>query len=210
MNGVHDVGGMQGFGPVLPEVDEPPFHEEWERRSFSITIALGALRLWNIDQMRHERESLPPAEYLSSSYYRIWFLALENAIRKLGPLDREGLRAHTAEKILGMLSSRSSYGRPIDSQPVFQPGQRVRARNINPNGHTRLPRYARGHVGTVVAVRGAHVYPDRNAAPLGQEPDRAPEWLYTVDFSARELWGEDADPTVTTSIDAWEPYLEAV
>ena len=210
MNGVHDMGGMQGFGPVRPEADEPPFHAEWERRSFSITLATGALGLWNIDQMRHERESLPPAEYLSSSYYRIWFLALENAIRSVGLLNREGLRARTAEELRGVLSSRSGYERPIATEPIFQPGERVRARTINPSGHTRLPRYARGHVGTVLAVRGAHVYPDRNAVPLGQESDHAPEWLYTVDFNACELWGEGADPTVTISIDAWEPYLEAV
>jgi nitrile hydratase beta subunit len=210
MNGVHDVGGMQGFGPVLPEVDEPPFHAEWERRSLALTLAMGALGLWNIDQMRHERESLPPAEYLSSSYYRIWFRALENAVRTLGLLDRDGLRARTAEELVGAFSSRSSYERPTDFRPSFRPGQRVRARNINPSGHTRLPRYARGHVGTVLAVRGAHVYPDRNAVPLGQEPDHAPEWLYTVDFTGGELWGGDVDPTVTVSIDAWEPYLEAV
>ena len=210
MNGVHDMGGMHGFGPVLSEADEPPFHAEWESRSLSITLAMGALGLWNIDQMRHERESVPPAEYLSSSYYRIWFLALENAIRALELLDAEGLRARTAEELIGALSSRSSYERPIDSQPSFQPGQRVRARNINPSGHTRLPRYARGHLGTVLAVRGAHVYPDRNAVPLGQESNHAPEWLYTVGFTGRELWGDDADQTITVSIDAWEPYLEAL
>jgi nitrile hydratase beta subunit len=209
MNGVHDMGGMHGFGPVLPEIDEPPFHAEWERRAFSMTLALGALGLWNIDQMRHERESVPPAEYLSSSYYRIWFLALENAVRGLGLLNREDLSARTADELIGMLSSRSSYERPINAEPIFQPGQRVRARNINPGGHTRLPRYARGHVGTVLAVRGAHVYPDRNAVPLGRQSNHAPEWLYTIDFTAGELWGEGADPTLTVSIDAWEPYLEA-
>ena len=83
----------------------------------------------------------------------------------------------------------------------------MRARDLNPPGHTRLPRYARGRVGTVVAVRGAHVFPDRHAAPLGQPGDDTPEWLYTVDFTGPELWGEDADPTLTVSIDAWEPYL---
>ncbi|MGY1834563.1 nitrile hydratase subunit beta [Blastococcus sp. SYSU DS0510] len=209
MNGVHDTGGMQGFGPVIPEPGEPPFHDEWERRSFAITLALGALGLWNIDQMRHERESLPPAEYLASSYYRIWFLAVENAVRRLELLDREGLRARTAEELTGLFSSRSSYERPIGTGPVFGAGQQVRTRTINPSGHTRLPRYARGRVGTVLAVRGAHVFPDRHAVPLGQEPDPAPEWLYTVEFSAGELWGEGADPNVTVSIDAWEPYLEA-
>ncbi|WP_204261996.1 nitrile hydratase subunit beta [Blastococcus saxobsidens] len=206
---MHDTGGMQGFGPVLPEPGEPPFHAEWERRAFAITLALGALGLWNIDQMRHERESLPPAEYLASSYYRIWFRAVENAVRELELLDREGLRARTAEELTGLFSSRSSYERRIGAGPVFRAGQPVRTRTINPSGHTRLPRYARGRVGTVLAVRGAHVFPDRHAVPLGQEPDPTPEWLYTVEFRAEELWGQDADPTVTVSIDAWEPYLEA-
>lgn len=210
MNGVHDLGGMHGFGPVVAEVDEPPFHEEWERRCLALTLAMGALGLWNIDQMRHQRESLPPATYLSSSYYRIWLLALENVLRTPGLLDREGLRARTAEELIANFSARASYERPIDHEPLFGKGQRVRARNLNPSGHTRLPRYARGHLGTVLAVRGAHVYPDRNAVPLGQRADHEPEWLYTVDFTARELWGEDADPTVTVSIDAWEPYLEAL
>lgn len=210
MNGVHDLGGMHGFGPVIAEVDEPPFHEEWERRCFALTLAMGALGLWNIDQMRHQRESLPPAAYLSSSYYRIWFVALENVLRTPGLLDREGLRARTAEELIANFSARARYERPIDHEPLLGSGQRVRARNLNPSGHTRLPRYARGHLGTVLAVRGAHVYPDRNAIPLGQEADHEPEWLYTVDFNARELWGEGADPTVTVSIDAWEPYLEAL
>jgi nitrile hydratase subunit beta len=209
VNGVHDTGGMQGFGPVHPEADEPPFHDEWERRSFALTLALGALGLWNIDQMRHARESLPPAEYLASSYYRIWFLAVENAVRELELLNREDLRARTAEELTGLFSSRSSYERPIGTGPVFRTGQQVRTRTMNPSGHTRLPRYARGRVGTVLAVRGAHVFPDRNAVPLGQQPDHAPEWLYTVEFSAGELWGDGADPTVTVSVDAWEPYLEA-
>lgn len=210
MNGVHDLGGLHGFGPVVPEADEPPFHAEWERRCLALTLAVGALGAWNIDQMRHQRESLPPAEYLSSSYYRIWFLALENALRTLGLLERDDLRARTAGELVAIFSTRGSYERPIDREPLFGPGQRVRARNLNPRGHTRLPRYARGRVGTVLAVRGAHVFPDRHAVPLGQQADHEPEWLYTVDFAAAELWGEGADPRVTVSIDAWEPYLEAV
>lgn len=211
MNGVHDLGGMQSFGPVRPEPDEPPFHEDWERRTLAVTLAMGALGLWNIDQMRHERESLPPAQYLSSSYYEIWQQALENAVATLGLLDEDaafqGPRARTADELLTAFASRGSYERPTDRAPRYGVGQRVRARTLNPTGHTRLPRYARGRVGTVVAVRGAHVFPDRNAVPLGQRPDTDPEWLYTVDFGGRELWGEDADPTLTVSIDAWEPYL---
>ncbi|USQ79215.1 nitrile hydratase subunit beta [Ornithinimicrobium faecis] len=210
MNGVHDLGGLQSFGPVEPEPDEPAFHADWERRALAVTLALGALGQWNIDQMRHERESLPPADYLSSSYYRIWILALEHAIDELGLLERDDLAARTAQELMTGFASRVPYERPTSTTPTFAVGQVVRARNLNPAGHTRLPRYARGRVGTVIAVRGAHVFPDRNAVPLGQQPDPEPEWLYTVDFTGAELWGETADPTLTVSIDAWEPYLEAV
>lgn len=208
MNGVHDLGGMHGFGPVIPEENEPPFHADWEKRALAITLAIGALGLWNINQMRHQRESLPPVDYLSSTYYRIWLLALENSIRTLGLLERDDVVARSAEELINAFKTQGSYERPTDKAPAFEPGQQVRARNAHPRGHTRLPRYARGHVGTVVAVRGAHVYADRDAVPLGHKPDHRPEWLYTVDFKARELWGEDADPTLTVSIDAWEPYLE--
>lgn len=209
MNGVHDLGGMQGFGPVVPEVDEPVFHADWERRALALTLALGALGRWNIDQSRHVRESLPPAAYLSSSYYRIWVLGLERLVAAAGLLDDPGVRARTADELLAGFARQGSYERPTSTAPRYAVGQRVRARNFNPPGHTRLPRYARGRVGTVVAVRGAHVFPDRHAAgPVGQPADETPEWLYTVDFAGPELWGEGADPTVTVSVDAWEPYLE--
>lgn len=213
MNGVHDLGGMQSFGPVVPEPDEPVFAADWERRALALTLATGALGRWNIDQMRHLRESLPPPVYLSSSYYEIWQRALEVAVSTLGLLEddrRSDLRARTAEELLAGISSRVPYERPIGHDPRYAVGQQVRARNLHPTGHTRLPRYVRGRVGTVIAVRGAHVYPDRNAAPLGQAPDHEPEWLYTVDFAGTELWGEHADPTLTVSVDAWEPYLEPV
>ena len=209
MNGPHDMGGAQCFGPVVPEMDSHPFHHEWEKRAMAITLAVGALGLWNIDQSRHEREKLPPSIYLSSSYYRIWTLALENTIEALGLLQRDDLTARTAEELVGAFSSRGSYERPISSPPAFEVGQRVLTRKLNPTGHTRLPRYARGRTGTVVAIRGAHVFADRNATPLGVQPDKTPEWLYTVDFTGTELWGEDADPTLTVSIDAWQPYLQA-
>lgn len=210
MNSVHDMGGTHGFGPVVRESDEHVFHAEWEKRALAMTLAVGALGLWNIDQMRHEREKLPPSIYLSSSYYRIWTLALENVIETLGLLQRDDLTARSAEELLRAFASEGSYERPIDTPAAYAVGQRVRARRINPQTHTRLPRYARGRVGTVIAVRGAHVFPDRSAAPLGQRGDKTPEWLYTVEFAGTELWGADADPTLTVSIDAWEPYLEDV
>lgn len=209
MNGVHDLGGMQSFGPVLPESDEPVFHAGWERRALAITLALGALGRWNIDQSRHARESLPPVTYLSSSYYEIWVRGLDVLMVGTGMLeDSDDLRARTGEELLAAFSAQGSYERPTDREPRYAVGQRVRARDLNPVGHTRLPRYVRGRVGTVIAVRGAHVFPDRHAAPLGQAGDQEPEWLYTVDFAGTELWGPEADPTLTVSVDAWEPYLD--
>ncbi|WP_114907141.1 nitrile hydratase subunit beta [Ornithinimicrobium murale] len=210
MNGVHDLGGLQSFGPVLPEPDEPVFHEEWERRALAITLALGALGQWNIDQSRHARESLPPATYLSSSYYEIWVRGLETLIAGTEIMEQGDLRARTGEELLAGVSAQGTYERPTAREPRYAEGQAVRARDLNPVGHTRLPRYARGRVGTIVAVRGAHVFPDRNAVPPGEVPDQEPEWLYTVEFTGRELWGEDADPTLTVSVEAWEPYLQPV
>ncbi|WP_134324411.1 nitrile hydratase subunit beta [Cumulibacter soli] len=210
MNGAQDLGGGQNFGPVVPEPDEPAFHHDWERRAMAMTLAIGALGVWNIDQSRHEREKLPPATYLTSSYYRIWILALQNSLDALNLLERTDLTARTAEELVGAFSARASYERPTDTEPAFAVGQRVLTRRENPTGHTRLPRYARGRIGTIAAIRGAHVFPDRNAVPLGDRPDKTPEWLYTVDFAGTELWGEGSDPTLTVSIDAWQPYLQAV
>lgn len=209
MNGVHDMGGFHSFGPVVPESDQHVFHADWEKRALALTLAVGALGLWNIDQMRHEREKLPPSIYLSSSYFKIWTLALENAIVALDLLERTDLTARTADQLIAGFASQGSYERPTESRASYAVGQRVRTRHLNPPGHTRLPRYARGHVGTVIAVHGAHVFPDRNAVPLGERPDKTPEWLYTVEFTGPELWGADADPDLMVSIDAWEPYLEA-
>ena len=208
MNGVHDVGGLHSFGVVVPESDEHTFHAEWEKRALALTLAVGAFGLWNIDQMRHEREKLPPSIYLSSSYYKIWTLALENAIVALGILERSDLTARSGAELIAGFSRQGSYERPTDTTPAYAVGQRVRTRQLNPSSHTRLPRYARGHIGTIIAVHGAHVFPDRNAVPLGERPDSAPEWLYTVEFTGSELWGEGADGDLLVSIDAWEPYLQ--
>jgi nitrile hydratase len=218
MNGAQDMGGMMGFGPVVPEKDEPVFHAAWERRAFALTLAMGAPGGWNIDQSRAARESLHPADYLAKSYYEIWIAGLEKLMAERGLLTPDEIDAGkslhppkpvrgvlTAENVATMLGRGSPTQRPAVAPQRFQVGQRVRARNIHPMGHTRLPRYVRGHVGAVTHVHGAHVLPDSRAAGLGDNP----EWLYTVRFQARVLWGEAADPTVSTSVDAWESYLEA-
>jgi nitrile hydratase subunit beta len=213
VNGPHDMGGMQCYGPVNPERDEPLFHAGWERRALAVTVAMGATGLWNIDMMRSERESLPPATYLKSSYYEIWIRALEAMLARRGiavpgrqasgepvtPLrvpDGEGMRATLAR------------GAPTEHEAAlparFQPGDFVHTRNINPQGHTRLPRYARGKPGVIEAVNGCHVFADANAAGRGEDP----QWLYTVRFAAMDLFGEDADPAHFVFIDCFEPYLE--
>jgi nitrile hydratase beta subunit len=216
MNGVHDMGGMHGFGEVEPEADEPVFHAPWEGRVLAMNRAMGYLGLWNIDIGRFTREQLPPAVYLASSYYRKWQLGLEDMCVRFGLIAADELEAgralHPAAPVSRTLTateapkilSRGSFERPSTTPAMYKVGDRVRTRNINPPTHTRLPRYARGKVGTVECIRGCHVFPDAVTTGKGEDP----HWLYTVVFDGRELWGEGADPSVRISIDAWEPYLE--
>jgi nitrile hydratase subunit beta len=220
MNGVHDMGGMQNFGRVEPDPDEPVFHAPWEGRALALNRAMGYLGLWTIDTGRYMRETMPPDVYLASSYYGKWTLGLEELCVKFGLLGtdelaagrslhpgkplRRRLAAADVEKVL----ARRSFERPAPARgPArFAVGDRVRTRNINPATHTRLPRYARGHAGVIEAIRGCHVFPDSVTTGKGEDP----QWLYTVVFDGRELRGESAEPTLKVSIDAFEPYLEAV
>ena len=222
MNGVHDMGGLQGFGAVQPEPHEPWFHADWERRALGLTLAMGATGQWNIDQSRSARESLPPATYLGSSYYEIWIRALERLMLARGlvsdaelqqatPLQPPAALARVLRRadVDAVLARGSPTSRPGSAAARFAVGDRVRALNLHPAGHTRLPRYVRGHVGTVSLVHGAHVFADRHAAtPPGAPFDQRPEWLYTVVFDGAELWGPSAEPGTQVSVDAWEPYLE--
>ncbi|MET0187627.1 MAG: nitrile hydratase subunit beta [Pseudonocardia sediminis] len=217
MNGAHDLGGTMGFGEVVPEVDEPVFHTDWERRAMAVTLAGAMLGRWTLDESRHVRENRPPATYLTSAYYRIWLDALESLLVAHGLVGADELadgRAHrpgddgvtavSPGTVTRVLARGAPTERPADGTPAFAVGQAVRARNIHPGGHTRLPRYVRGHRGTVELVHGAHVLPDTNAHGHGENP----EWLYTVRFAGTELWGEAADASVEVSVDAWESYLE--
>jgi nitrile hydratase len=219
MNGPHDLGGSQGFGPVNPEKDEPYFHAEWEKTALGLTLTAGAMGHWTIDESRHARENIPPAAYLSASYYEIWIRALEVLLERHGFATREEMdkghkasdgtvpkRVLKAEDVPAVLKRGGPCDRPVDAAPKFRPGDRVRTRNMNPSGHNRLPRYAKGKTGVVEAVQGGFVFPDDNAHEKGENP----QWVYTVVFNAPELWGEGADPAHTVSIDAWESYLERV
>jgi nitrile hydratase len=215
-NTIHDMGGMHGFGPVEPEPNEPVFHEPWEGRVLAMQRAMGYTRLWTIDGGRASLETLPPLTYLAASYYQRWFLGLEKRVVAHGLVGEDEIRAGKSlrpgrglnRKLtvadVPNTTRRGNFERPSPAPAKFQTGDQVKARNINPTTHTRLPRYARGKRGIVEAVRGCHVYPD--TAALGDHNHA--EWLYTVVFSGRELWGEGADPSITVSIEAFEPYLE--
>ena len=217
MNGAQDMGGVHGFGPVEPEPNEPVFHAEWEKRAFALTLAMGMPGGWNIDKSRFARENRDPGEYLSMSYYQIWFAALIKMMKERGLVTDDEIEAghklHAVKPVKRVLSPDDvkkvlHRGGPTErgtnTQAQFKPGDKVRAKNINPPSHTRLPRYVRGHVGTVESVIGCHVFPDSNATGAGENP----QWLYTVVFKGSELWGPDGDPTSQVSVDAWEPYLE--
>lgn len=216
MNSVHDMGGMHGFGKVIAEPDEPVFHADWEGRVLAIMRAILFSRAWNIDVFRHSQERLPAHVYLSVSYYERWLLGITKNALEYGLVEAAELdagHALVAPKLvertmkaanLSAATARAPYGRPSAHEPRFQAGDRVSTVNLHPLGHTRLPRYARNKLGTVQAIRGCHVYPDAKAAGQGDDP----QWLYTVVFEARELWGPEADATLTVSIDAFEPYLQ--
>jgi len=217
MNGVHDMGGMDGFGKVEPEPNEPMFHSEWEARVLAMVRAMGAAGAFNIDASRFYREALPPPVYLASSYYQKWLLGLEDLLLDKGYVTVDEIaagRALSPPKPLGRgkftlgdverIMVRGQFGRAAPASARFRPGDWVRARNIHPRTHTRLPRYVRGHVGVVERDHGCQVFPDSAATDSGENP----QWLYTVVFDGSELWGPDADPRSKISIDAFEPYLE--
>jgi nitrile hydratase beta subunit len=216
MEGGQDMGGVPWSGPVQPELNEPTFHAEWERRAFALTLAMGMPGGWNIDMSRFAREDRPPDEYLRMSYYQIWLAGLERLMLERGLVAPDEIEAgkplHPAKPVAKVLTPEGvaavlHRGGPTEREPtspaLFAVGDRVRTRMIHPPTHTRLPRYVRGNVGTIEMLHGVHVFPDSNS--LGQEN---PQWLYTVTFDGRELWGADGDASVKTSVDAWESYLD--
>ena len=217
MNGVHDMGGMQDMGSIQEEKNEPVFHHRWEGQVFAMYRAAGAWRKWNIDAARHWRELIPPVEYLRMSYYEKWYAGLVELLVAGGLVTRaeieSGTRAQgsakaipplTAQKVPATEAKGASTSRDVAVAPLFQVGQRVRARVINPTGHTRLPRYARGKSGTISRDHGVFVFPDTNAHFRGEKPQH----VYSVRFAARELWGEQAKPQDSVYIDMWDDYLE--
>jgi nitrile hydratase len=218
MDGVHDLGGMHGFGPVEREPGEPPFHAPWEATVVAIMGSARAAGLFNIDEFRHGIERMEPAHYLGSSYFEHWLDGIARLMAEKGLVTTEEMEARMAalrtspdapaasapaapaQRRRG--ESETSF-REATAPPRFVVGTPVIARNIHPPGHTRLPRYARGKRGVIAAHRGCHVFPDTNAHGLGEQPQH----VYSVRFDARELWGEAAEANQHVYIDLWESYL---
>jgi nitrile hydratase beta subunit len=217
MNGIHDMGGMHGMGPIEYEKDEPVFHQRWEARTFALTRALRFGDNWNLDASRHALEQLPAAEYLRMSYYEKWFVRLVERVTNQGFVTRAEIESGkpasgatkykpvlTAGMVPQMIEKGASAWRDLNINARFASGQRVRARNMHPAGHTRLPRYARGKPGTIVRDHGVFVFPDTRAHFQGDKPQH----VYSVRFDAQELWGSSANPRDAVYIDLWEDYLE--
>lgn len=217
MNGAHDLGGMQGFGPVNPEENEPVFHAEWERRAFAITLAAGSLGKWNIDQSRYAREKQPPAEYLATSYYEHWLYGLERLLVERGLLTAEELKSGKAagptkekatdvERMAASIRRGGAHRIASDMPATFKAGDKVRVRNHHPIGHTRAPRYIRGREGVIDRDHGVFVFADSSGSDKGPKPQHC----YVVRFTAQELWGPEANPRDVLLIDLWDDHLDLV
>ena len=219
MNSIHDMGGMHGLGPIVYERSEPVFHARWEARVAALFSAMGAWGRWTADALRFRIESMPADEYLRASYYERWLAALTEISIESGLISTTELEtgkpdqriakqtpALTLDQARTSLTRNREWSRPEPAPARFRRGDTVRARNIHPKAHTRLPRYVRGHSGRVECLHGCHVFPDSVVLGKGEDP----QWLYTVCFEGRELWGDTAEPGLVVSIDAFEPYLEPV
>jgi nitrile hydratase len=218
MNGIHDMGGMQDMGPIEYEKNEPVFHEAWEGRVHAINRALAEWQRWNIDAGRHAIEVLPPADYLRLSYYEKWLRRNVELLVQRGLVTRKEIETGrpapgsqkstptlAAATVAAVAARRGNFMRPeAEAVARFAVGQQVRARNMNPIGHTRLPRYARSKQGTIFRHYGIFVFPDTNAHFQGEQPQH----LYSVRFAARELWGDEASPRDSVYIDLWDNYLD--
>lgn len=210
MQGGHDLGGMDGLGPVNPESEtsEPVFHADWEKTVFWLTLSCGSLGLWSLDASRHARERQHPADYLRNSYYENWLVGLEKLLTEKGLLSTDDPptelkdRKLTADRVASTLRKGGPSAMPEVAPPVFATGDRVTVTLDHPAGHTRVPAYLRGRTGTVETSCGWHVFPDRSA-----EGERIGQPLYRVVFTAESLWGGTSDSRDSVSADLWESYL---
>jgi nitrile hydratase len=205
VNSIHDMGGMDGFGPIMREANEPVFHAEWERRMFGLSFGIANALSLSDDHFRQEIERIPPAAYLRASYYELWYRSYSALLQQRGvPSYSHRDAALQPEQALSMIECGGSTRMPSEGIVArFLVGDAVIARNINPTGHTRLPRYVRGRSGMIHANRGVFSFADSNAR--GDGP--CPQYLYSVAFAGEELWGESARKE-TIYLDLWDGYLD--
>ncbi len=220
MDGVHDMGGMHGFGPVDTSNDGALFPNTWESRVFATNLAMSIHLGNNVDRFRFRIESMPPAEYLHSSYYERWLASVLAGVKELGLLsDTELAEIHagrvpdvtagdavalTPVVVQNMVNPPGGKRRDMSGTPAFAIGEKVRARAMHRPGHTRMPRYVRGCIGTIVSDNGKQILPDTHA----NSGEEVMERLYTVRFKSSDIWGEDANPLDSVCVDLWESYLE--
>lgn len=225
MNGVHDLGGTHGLGRVDVEGNEPVFHNPWEKVVFGTMLATMGQGMYNLDEFRHGIEVMGPAHYLTSSYYEHWLETIEKNLIEKGIIDGDELTARMQEflkdpeaavpqrndpelvdNLSQLVRAGASTRREVSEKPRFGAGDRVRARNTHPHGHTRLPQYVRNKQGAIERVYGAFVLPDANAHGEGENP----QYVYCVRFDAEEVWGDSAEPREVVYVDLWESYLETL
>ena len=223
MNGIHDLGGMHGFGPVDYDPDETGFHDAWERTLAGINLAALGSNLYNIDEFRHGIERMDPAHYMNSSYFEHWLDGISRVLIEKGVINAQELDTRAAyfddhpddtaaQGVPGDLPTplnlphdrNYDFRREVKDPPRFAPGDPVLTRNTHPTDHTRIPRYARGKRGVIHLHHGGFVYPDTNARGEGEQPEHA----YSVRFDAGALWANSADPTSAVYVDMWDSYLE--
>jgi nitrile hydratase len=226
MNGIHDMGGLHGFGNVSVEDDEPVFHSRWEGRVFALTQALDTTGIYSLDEHRHEIELMHTADYLKDGYYGRWLFAMESILGRKGILHRPEVQTRIRERSddIGKAAKPDPAARnwplpteqkirwgawrhEVEVAPKFSVGERVRVRNRQPSGHTRLTAYVRGKVGVISIVNAqAWVFPDTRAHNKGENLQP----VYNISFEAAELWGDVAEANVVVSVDLSEDYLERV
>jgi nitrile hydratase len=218
MNGIHDMGGMQDMGAIRYEKSEPVFHSPWEGRVMAMMRAVQATGRFRLG-LRPPIESLPPAQYLSMTYYELWLTSLIERMVASSLVTRDEIEtgkpaqgsptstlALIAADVPGWIAKGAPTRRDASTSPLFNVGEHVRARNINPVTHTRLPRYVRGRSGTIDRGHGVFVFQDTAAYSKGEKPQH----LYSVRFAARDLWGEQAAPHDAVYLDLCEDYLEPI
>lgn len=214
MDAIHDLGGMEGFGPIPIDTGDAPFTYAWEQRMWGLARA-GIAHGITIDWFRHGLELMPPRDYLNFRYFNKWCANYFMLMIDAGTLSLDEVASgHSAAPVIAATplsvddiisrnrGSNVSFARETDAAPAFAPGDNVGTLAHGHSGHTRLPRYARSRTGTIVAHHGAHVLADDGARGI-----ETPEHLYTVSFSARELWGPDANENDDVTLDLWESYL---